>query len=86
MDNCSELKAYSAPCREDYRSKKEEVLSRFRKEFIEGRYMYDPVTHAVVEMLVRNSDPYQIIEQLIEDRLKLVKSFEEEIQKLQAHG
>lgn len=50
---------------EIYQSKKEEVLTKFRKDFIEGNYLYDVRVHAVVEMLIRGADPYEIIQQLL---------------------
>lgn len=56
-----------------YYSKKEEVLSKFTKKFIEGNYMTDPLLHNIVEMLIRGSDPYQIIENLITDRIRLIE-------------
>lgn len=55
----------------DYRNKKEEVLSKFRKEFIKGTYLFDAELHAIVELLIRDVDPYTIIEELIISRIKL---------------
>jgi hypothetical protein len=60
----------SASALQEYRSKKEQVYHRFRNEFIQGNYLTDPLLHAIVELLIRDADPYQIIEELIIERQK----------------
>lgn len=49
----------------EYTNQKEKIIARFRKEFIEGYYLNDPLLHSIVEMLIRGADPYVIIEELI---------------------
>lgn len=50
----------------EYRSKKQEVLSKFHKEFIDNYYTgYDPVFRHILELLYLDADPYSIIESLI---------------------
>lgn len=57
----------------EYRSKKEEVLSKFSSEFAKDYYTYDAVFKKIAEMLIRDADPYQIIEQLIIDRKNMME-------------
>lgn len=54
----------------EYLNKKDEVLSKFRREFIEGFYLYDPALHAIVELLIRGADPYIIIENMIRNKIE----------------
>jgi hypothetical protein len=61
----------------EYRSKKEQVISKFREEFVKENYNYDPMFHNIVELLIRDIDPYEIIERLISNRNELVKKTEE---------
>lgn len=68
---------------EEYRNKKEEVISKFRKEFIKGHYNYNPQLHTVVELLTRGTDPYQIIEEVIKVNEDISKKMEEYIQNCQ---
>jgi hypothetical protein len=68
--------------RAEYYSKKEEVLSKFREEFAREYYTYDAVFRNIAEMLIRDADPYAIIEQLVTDRKRLV----EEMIKLYEHS
>lgn len=56
--------------KKEYRSKKEEVINKFNGDFIKNYYQYDPMLHAIIEMLTRDGDPYEIIQQLIEERSK----------------
>ena len=56
---------------EQFFSKRDEVISKFRKEFFTEYYNLDPVFRAVAEMLFRNKDPYAIIEELIIDRKRI---------------
>jgi len=56
---------------QQYYSKKEEVINKFSSEFMNGNYHKDAQLHAIVELLIRDVDPYQIIEQLILERQNL---------------
>lgn len=55
----------------EYRSKREQVLSKFREEFAKEYYNYDAQFRAIAEMLIRDADPYEIIEQLVVDRKRI---------------
>lgn len=57
----------------DYKNKREEVLSKFSEEFAKEFYTYDAVFRNISEMLIRDADPYAIIEQLVIDRKKLIE-------------
>lgn len=57
----------------EYNSKRDEVLSKFKEEFYLNYYNYDPQFREIVEMLIRDADPYAIIEALIIDRKKLLE-------------
>lgn len=61
-----------------YNKTREKILSQFSKEFSEHQYIYNPLFHQIVETLIREDKPYQIIEQLLLDRNRLI----EEINKL----
>lgn len=61
---------------QEYRSKREEVIAKFTKEFAESNYNTDPAFRQVIEALIRGVDPYTIIERLIEDRKSLVEKME----------
>ena len=63
-------------------SKKEEVISKFKKDFFNNYYNYDPMFHSVAEMLFRDADPYEIIEQLISD----IKKIQDELIRLMEEG
>lgn len=56
----------------EYIRKKEEILSRFRKEFIEQQYNKDASLNKIIEYLIRDGNPYEIIELLIENQQRLV--------------
>lgn len=47
-----------------FRSKREEIIAKFSAE-AEALYCKEPIFAAVIEMLVRDIDPYAIIESLI---------------------
>lgn len=59
--------------RQSYHEKREEILSKFDKEFVLQNYTHDPVFHSIVEMLIRETDPYKIIQKLLEDRDVMMK-------------
>lgn len=49
----------------EYLQKKKEVIEKFHKEFLEGNYYKDPILHNIIETLIRDGNPYDIIEKLI---------------------
>lgn len=49
----------------DYTIRKGKVLERFTQEFFE-KYMHNELYRHVYELLIRDADPYEIIERLIE--------------------
>lgn len=61
----------------EFNNKKKEVLSKFKEDFVKEYYRYDPMFHAVAQMLIMDADPYEIIQQLIEDRVKLEEQIKE---------
>lgn len=65
-----------------YRTKQEEVIAKFTKEFIKREYLQDPILNAIVQLLIRGADPYAIIEELIEQ----LKKVEELNMKLMQEG
>lgn len=62
---------------QQYISKKQEVLDKFNFEFVKKHYKTDPTLHGIVELLVREVSPYEIIQRLIEDRIKMAENFKE---------
>jgi len=53
---------------EQYLTKKQEVLGKFTSEFSTEAFVKDPMFRQVAELLIRDADPYFIIEMLIKDR------------------
>lgn len=49
----------------DYIIRKGKVLERFQEKFFE-RYMHNDLYRKVLELLIRDADPYEVIEKLIE--------------------
>lgn len=64
---------------QEYRTKKMEVIHKFREQFMKANYLYDPLLHSVVEMLIRDADPYTIIEELIKMRQQYMKETEQRL-------
>jgi len=61
----------------EYRSKKDQVLQKFKKQFVETNYLNDPMFHSIIELLIRGADPYEIIEMLIDDKKEMIKRVKE---------
>ena len=55
----------------EYRSKREEVVAKFTEQFAKEYYTYDAQFRSIAEMLIRDADPYAIIEQLVIDRKRI---------------
>lgn len=49
----------------EYAIRKGKVLERFQEKFFE-RYMHNALYRKVLELLIRDADPYEVIEKLIE--------------------
>jgi len=49
----------------DYAIRKGKILEKFKQEFF-IKYMHNPLYRNVLEGLIRDVDPYEIIEKLIE--------------------
>lgn len=49
----------------DFAIRKGKVLERFAEDFHDRYYRYNPLYNKVLELLIRDADPYQIIEELI---------------------
>ena len=50
---------------EQIEQKRQEVIAKFNKQFIDNNFSTDPFTHKAVEFLARGGNPYDIIESLI---------------------
>lgn len=59
--------------RQEYLSKREKVLSRFKKEFVDEHCNNNMAFRTIMEMLIRDEDPYDIIEWLLVDRNRIMK-------------
>lgn len=62
----------------EYAISKGEVLKRFT-EFFHQRYKHSALYNGVLEMLIRDYDPYAIIEKVIEINDELYRRLEDEI-------
>lgn len=62
---------------EEYNTKREDVLSKFDASFIEKYLLNDDTFHKVYNLLIRNDNPYYIIQLLIEQRKEIVDKIEE---------
>jgi hypothetical protein len=71
--------AFSIPptTEDEYREKRLEVIDKFSKEIIEKNIQYDPLTVKIIECLIRNENPYTIIEQLIQITQQQQKQMQE---------
>ncbi len=56
--------------KEEYHQKKDEVIAKFTPDFME-RYKFDAPFMAILEMLILDANPYELIERLIEDRKEM---------------
>ena len=61
---------------EQYEQKRQEVLAKFNKQFIDNNYTYDPYTRQAVESLIRGANPYEIIEHLVTANRELLKEYD----------
>lgn len=61
---------------EQYEQKRQEVLAKFNKQFIDNNYTYDPYTRQAVESLIRGANPYEIIEHLVTANQELFKEYD----------
>lgn len=57
----------------EFKNKKEEILSKFDKDFIDQHYLTDALFHQIIEVLIRGGDPYKMIEHLLKERIDLMK-------------
>lgn len=57
-----------------YNERCTELINKFNAEFIKKHLNHDPMFRTCFEMLLRRTDPYKIIESLIEDRIRLQES------------
>lgn len=67
---------------EEYDIKRKQVLAKFKEDFIRNHYNYDPSFRSIAELLIRDINPYEVIERLIEDRAELVKSIKELLERI----
>jgi hypothetical protein len=60
----------------DYAIRKGKVLERFNEEF-HWRYKYNPLYEKVREMLIRDADPYELLEQVIAINDEIARKMQE---------
>lgn len=63
MENCATQSVIKDE--RDYAIRKGKVLEKFKEDFFR-KYMYNGLYRDVLELLIRDHDPYEIIEKLIE--------------------
>lgn len=68
----------------DYVIRKGKVLERFKEEFFK-RYMNNALYRGVCESLIRDADPYEIIESLIEINSELGQKIKELVEEKTFH-
>jgi len=66
--------------REEYKSKREEVIAKFTPEFIERNFRKDAMLNAILEMLIRDKSPYEMIEIMIDERVKTMAEFQKYVE------
>lgn len=57
----------------EYYAKRDEVLSKFSEEFLDEHYNTDPLFREVCSMLMRDADPYTVIEMLVKWRKNILE-------------
>lgn len=66
---------------QELEKKRKEIIEKFNKQFIDNNFNTDPTTHKVIELLIRDVNPYTIIEHLITVNQDLIRGFDELIRK-----
>jgi len=64
----------------EYEERRKEVLEKFTQSFIEGKYLNNATLHNTVEYLIRGGNPYEIIEQLINNQENLIEELQKAIE------
>jgi hypothetical protein len=75
----NEFKTKVIDSEREYAIRKGKVLERFEEKFHE-RYKYNALYREVRELLIRDADPYAIIEKLIEINAEQMAQFQEMVQ------
>ncbi len=65
--------------KEEYQKKREEIINNFTQGFIDKTYDNNAYTMAIIESLIRNENPYNIIEKLVINQDNLIKKLNEVI-------
>lgn len=60
---------------EQYEQKRQEVLAKFNKQFLDNNFSTDAYTMRVMESLIHGVNPYEIIEILLTANQELLKEF-----------
>lgn len=61
---------------EEFNTKREEVIAKFSKEILQNNAVrYDPMLNKIIEMLIRDQSPYEIIEMLIKGRIEYMEKY-----------
>lgn len=56
-----------------FNDERDEVISKFKSDFLAGYYNHNPLFRTCAEMLFRGADPYLIIQELIVNCDKISK-------------
>lgn len=59
-----------------YKNKRDSILSKFDKAFVDEFYPSDPMFHNIVEALIKGTDPNNIIVSLLKARNELLQRVE----------
>lgn len=63
--------------RDQWLMKREEILRKFTHDFATGQYKWDNIFQNVVQALMRDKSPYEIIEILILDKIEMMRKMED---------
>jgi hypothetical protein len=67
---------------EQFEEKRKEVLAKFNPEFIQKYLLHDATFHHVYNLLLSDTNPYRIIELLIENRKEMMDKLEEFVNRM----
>lgn len=63
--------------KEEFENKKRDVIEKFDSEFTSRYYNKSPLFNHVYELLIRDANPYEIIQKLIEQHEKDIEIMQE---------
>ncbi|MCH4828235.1 MULTISPECIES: hypothetical protein [Flavobacterium] len=65
--------------KEEYQQKRIEIIDKFTQEFMK-KSRYNPLTVKIIECLIRDENPYAIIEILINNQEKLIEELHKAVE------